>query len=64
MASLAKGQRLIKNLTPAQVGRALAEWCAVNAGLDLDAMSGVRVDYYFDKGAKVFKAARVEVKVL
>ena len=64
MASLAKGGRLIKNLTPDQVGQALAEWCLVRAGVDLTGRVKVRTDYVFKRGEKLFCSARVEVSVL
>ena len=57
-----RGQRLIKNLTPEQVGRALAEYVLVNAGIRLDGRCRVRTDYDFDRQAKVFRSARVEVE--
>ena len=63
MASLQRGKILVKNLTPEQVGRALAEFVAVRSGTELDRMCRVRTDYFFDHRSKQFRSARVEVEV-
>jgi hypothetical protein len=61
MATLAKGGRIIKNLTPEQVGQALAEWCMVRGDIEFDGRVKVKTDYNFNHGEKQFFGARVEV---
>jgi hypothetical protein len=62
MASLAKGGRIIKNLTPEQACRGLAEWCSVNADLDLNSRCCVNVTHFFDHETKKLLSVRVEVE--
>jgi hypothetical protein len=62
MASFAKNGRIIKNLTPEQACRGLAEWCAVMAGIDLDGRCKVSVIHQFDKDTKKMLGVRVEVE--
>ena len=57
-------QLLVKVLTPEQTNRALAEWVAVNAGVELNGMAKVTVHYVFGPGQKNFKQARVEVQAV
>lgn len=64
MASKSQTKLLIKVLTPAQVNLALAEWVAVHAGLELDQMCRVKVEYVFAAGRKDFSQARIELETL
>ena len=61
MASLAKGGRIIKNLTPEQVGKALAEWVMMNGDIEHTGRVCVKTVYNFNHGEKEFCGARVEV---
>ena len=63
MASLAKGQRLIKNLSPEMVNRGLAEWVLVQSGVTANCKCRVELQFAFDRGARQFKSCRVEVEI-
>ena len=64
MATLAKGGRIINNLTPEQVGRALAEWVMVNGDIEHSGRVKVKTDYSFNHGEKIFRSARVEIEAV
>ena len=64
MATLAKGGRIIKNLSPEDVGRLLAEALLANGDIDYDGRVKVKTEYNFRHGEKMFCGARVEVVAL
>ena len=63
MASLAKGCVLVKNLTPEQVGKYVAEGVLRAGGIEYDGRVRVRTEYRFNKGSMMFDGARVEIEV-
>jgi hypothetical protein len=64
MASLARGKRLVKLMTPELVSKALAEWLLVQGGHNVDSHVTVTTQFSFDKGAKTFTDCRVEIELL
>jgi hypothetical protein len=62
MASLAKGQILIKVITPEQMGQAVAEWVLARQGVTEGSSVRVKTEFVFTRGNKQFSQCRVEVE--
>ena len=64
MASLARGRRIIKLLTPQEMSQAVAEWVLVRQGYQFKGHCSVRTDFIFKKGETEFSQAKCEIEAL
>ena len=64
MASLARGKRLVKNMTPELVSKALAEWILVDSGFDVNAAASVTMRMNLTPDMRTVKNYKVEIEIL
>jgi hypothetical protein len=61
MATLAKRETIIVNLTPEDINKRLAESILISRGKDFSGMAHIRVDYDFGPNNAKLRSARVEI---